>query len=209
MKFLLAHITRSMIAGIVALLPIGGTILGFVWIEGELAAFWKSFPALEAYYFPGLGILGACACIYAVGLVVSTFVGKVLIKVFDELMDAVPLLGPLYRSLKQILGYGEGRDAIFERVVWMRSREHDSEELALVTRELEDEAGILLFVPGSPNPASGRLICAQASMIRPAQLSVHEALKSLVALGKIDLEDGQLLDKRTPGREAEPKDEPR
>lgn len=195
MKVLIAHITRAMIAGFVALLPIGGTILGFVWLEGQLKDTWNSVDALAPYYVPGLGILGACLAIYLVGLIVSTFLGRVLIRLFDELIDAVPPLGPLYRTLKQILGYGEGRDAIFERVVWLRSRAHESEELALVTREVDGERGLLLFVPGSPNPASGRLVYAQTNMIRPAQVSVHEALKTLVGLGKVELEEGILLER--------------
>lgn len=183
-----------MIAGVVALLPVAGLALGFVWIEGQLAATWKSVPSIRDWYFPGLGVLAACVVIYAVGLVVSTFLGRFVWGLVDRLLDSLPLLGPLYRTLKQILGYGEGRDALFERVVWVRSREHDSEELGLVTRELGSGQGLLVFVPGSPNPASGRLLHAHEAVLRPAGISVHEALKTLVALGKVDIANEALLD---------------
>ncbi|MCA8969567.1 MAG: DUF502 domain-containing protein [Planctomycetes bacterium] len=188
MNAVVKHVTRAMIAGIVALLPIGGTILGFVWIEGTLAAAWKSVPSLAPYYVPGLGVVAVLVSIYLIGLAITTFVGRYLWALFDRLLDSLPLLGSLYRSLKQILGYGEGRDALFERVVWVRSREQDAEELGLVTKEGVDPESTLVFVPGSPNPATGRLLRLRPDVLRPAHMTVHAALKTLVALGKLDLD---------------------
>lgn len=183
---ILRHITRVMLAGIVVILPVFGSILAFVWIEASLASAWKSVPSLANWYFPGLGIVALLLAIYVVGLGVTTFVGRWLFRKVDVLLDSLPLLGPLYRSLKQILGYGEGRDALFERVVWVRSREHEAEELGLVTRDVGPDARAIVFVPGSPNPTTGRLLLASATSLRPADMSVHDALKTLVALGKLD-----------------------
>src|SRR6185295_15474767 len=122
MKFLSQHITRCSLAGIVALLPIGGFVITVVYLEASIAGSWL---AKQPYYFPGLGLLATAAAIYLIGLTVSTFLGQWLWKRVDLLFDSLPALGRLYQTLKQIIGYGEGKDAIFQRVVLIRGREPD------------------------------------------------------------------------------------
>ncbi len=186
MTAILKHISRNMVAGIVALLPIGGIVLAVTYLESILATSWNGIPALRPYYFPGLAILAALFVIYLVGLAVSSFLGRWLWRVVDRLLDRLPLLGSLYQTLKQILGYGEGEDAVFQRVVFVKSRETDAEELGLVTNATSG-GRLILFVPGSPNPGAGRLLLTEASATRPAKMSVHDALTTLVAVGKTDL----------------------
>ena len=194
MSSFVRHVSRTLVAGVVALLPIGGTVLLIVFFEGQIAASWKSVEPLAPYYFPGLGLVAAVLAVYIVGLVVSTWLGRWLWRLVDKMLDRLPMLGGLYRSLKQILGYGEGKGALFERVVYVKSREHDAEEIALVTRETNDADGnprLVLFVPGSPNPATGRLLLAAPQLTRDAGIPVHEALKRLVAIGKLDDDESE------------------
>src|SRR5690606_25153951 len=112
------------------------------------------------FYFPGLGIAAALLGIYLIGLAVTTFVGRWLWRSADRMLDRLPLLGRLYRTLKQILGYGEGADALFVETVALRAA-GSGEELGLVTSELREPTGRelrLVFVPGAPNPTAGRLL---------------------------------------------------
>ncbi len=190
MNAILSHFSRQLIAGVVALLPVGGTILGIVWIEMSIADSWL---AKQVYYFPGLGILLAIAALYLTGLLVSTFLGKWLWSLVDGVLRRVPLLGDLYRTLKQILGYGEGDDAVFERVVFVPSRDTEGEELGLVTGRLPREGGgeqLIVFVPGSPNPGTGRLVMLEESSVRPLEIKVNQALSALVSVGKSGLTSG-------------------
>ncbi|MCA8966699.1 MAG: hypothetical protein KDC48_17595, partial [Planctomycetes bacterium] len=48
------HVTRCLVAGIVALLPIGGTVLGVAYLETTLTESWRGDVG---WYFPGLGLL--------------------------------------------------------------------------------------------------------------------------------------------------------
>lgn len=180
----MAHLTRCLIAGLVAILPIGGTVFGVFWLESSIrAAFFRD----AAFYFPGLGLLAVLAGIYLIGLSVTTFVGRWLFSAVDRLLARVPLLGMMYRSLKQILGYGQGGDALFTRVVLVPGRDADSLQLGLVTRTLPALGGTtreLVFVPGSPNPTTGRLLMIESSALVPAGLEVHQALELLVTMGK-------------------------
>ncbi|MBI5852865.1 MAG: DUF502 domain-containing protein [Planctomycetes bacterium] len=180
----MAHLTRCLIAGIVALLPIGALSLTVFWLESSIrSAFFRD----AAFYFPGLGLLAVLVALYAIGLGVTTFVGRWLFAAFDGVIGRVPLLGLMYRSLKQVLGYGKGDDALFTRVVLVPSRDSDGAQLGLVTRAVPSKDGLareLVFVPFSPNPASGRLILVESSALRPAGIEVHQALELLVTMGK-------------------------
>jgi uncharacterized membrane protein len=105
----------------------------------------------------------------------------------------LPLLGPLYQTLKQILGYGEGPDAVFRRVVLIAAPDLGGDEIGLVTSEAASGgSGSLLtvFVPSAPTPTTGRLILVDARQVRPVAMSVNEALKTLVSLGTVPAPSG-------------------
>jgi len=170
-----------MIAGVVAILPIGGTLFTAWYVEDTISGPWL---VDQPFYFPGLGILFAIVAVYLIGLTVTTFLGRWAWRTFDRVLDALPMLGPLYQSLKQVLGYGAGKDALFERVALIPS--DGGQELALVTGQTKD-GKVLAFVPGSPMPTAGRLVLAEPASLTPTDLPVSDALKALVAMGKSDL----------------------
>jgi uncharacterized membrane protein len=141
MQILSKHVSRCFLAGLVALLPIGGFVIAVAYLEATIAGSWL---ARQPYYFPGLGLLATAAAIYFIGLTVSTFLGRWLWKRVDVLFDSLPALGRLYQTLKQIIGYGEGKDAIFLRAILIRGSEPDGSEMGLVTNEIADETGARL-----------------------------------------------------------------
>lgn len=181
------HLSKCFLAGVVALLPIGGTVLTVAYLESEISGSWL---AKQPFYFPGLGLLAAVVIIYGIGLTVSTFIGRWLWRRFDIVLDRLPALGRFYQTLKQIVGYGEGKDAIFQRVVLVPNGEFEGAELGLVTSETIDGAGgvqLVVFVPGSPNPTSGRLVVIDPKFVRTLNVSVGDAMKSLISVGKTPL----------------------
>lgn len=194
MNSITGHLTRCFLAGIVALLPVGGTILTVAYLESTLAGSWL---VKQPFYFPGLGLLLAIVVIYAVGLVATTVLGSWLWTRLDHLLDRLPLLGRLYQTLKQLLGVAEGEDAIFRQVVLVPSRDTAAAELGLVTHETIDAVGKVhraVFVPSAPTPTTGRLLIVEESLLVPLDISASEAMKALVSLGKVSLPDNLKLD---------------
>lgn len=185
MQSIRLHVSRCLVAGIVALLPLGGVIFTVVYMEYYVAQLW---PKEYVYYFFGLGLVVAVAAIYVIGLLVSSIFGRWLWNLVDRLLDRLPLLGNLYQTLKQIIGYGEGPNAIFRRVVLIPSRDLDGDEIGLVTREATEgaEKKLTVFVPSAPTPTSGRLVLIEAAKVRPIDMSVSDALKTLVSMGTIE-----------------------
>lgn len=187
MNAVIGHLSRCFIAGIVALLPIGGLVVTVAYLEYLIAGSWlKDQP----FYFPGVGLLAVSVLVYLIGLFVTTFIGQWLWRRVDALLDHVPALGRFYQTLKQILGYGSGTDAFFQRVVLVRNGETGAEELGLVTNAVSDGEGgekLVVFIPGSPNPTIGRLTLADAVATRPVKTPVDEVMKALISVGKTPL----------------------
>ena len=183
MQSVTKHITKCLIAGIVALLPIGGLVLTVWQLEYMISTGWLEN---QAFYFPGLGLILAAMIIYAIGLTVTTFLGKWLWRTMDRVLDRMPLFGGLYRTLKQILGYGEGKDAMFRQVVLVPTGKSDGVELGLVTNQVLDKGGqtqLMIFVPGSPHTVTGRPLLLPPAQVQVVNMSVNDAFKSLVSAG--------------------------
>lgn len=179
------HISRCLVGGFVALLPIGGTILGVVYLETILAESWSR--ALS-WYFPGLALFLTLLLVYLVGLFVTTFLGKWLWRRADALLENLPIVGSLYQSLKEVLGYDSARDKFFEEVVAVDVG--DGFEIGLVTGSAPGPDGkehAIVFVPSSPNPTNGRLLLLPPDRMKRLDLRAADALRGLVSLGKTPL----------------------
>jgi uncharacterized membrane protein len=178
------HLIKSFIAGIVALLPIGGLVLTVGYFENQVAGVWLK---KQGFYFFGLGLLLATVAVYLVGLMVTTFVGRWLWDVIDRLLHRLPVLGNLYATLKQILGYGDGPGGMFQRVVLVPVGNEDRYELGLVTGEPSSatQDQLVVFVPSAPTPTSGRLIFIEPRLVKPSSLTPSQAMQKLVSLGAI------------------------
>jgi uncharacterized membrane protein len=181
-----AHFTKCFLAGLVAILPIGGLILILYKLDESLDPLTRIIP----FDFPGRDIVIACIVIYLLGLTVTTFVGKWLWSIIDRLLSKVPGLAMLYNTLKQILGYGSGKDAMFQRVVFVKDDALGALELGLVTEEVQVEGQpkrLIVFLPGSPNPAMGKMLLIEPERCIASKIPVDVAIKALLSTGKTGL----------------------
>ena len=189
MKSIRGHLLKCLVAGIAALLPVGGTVLMILYFEKQLAGNWLED---QPYYRFGMGILLGFLLVYVTGLLVSSFLGKWLWRQMDLVLMSVPLLGPLYQTFKQLLGYGEGPDAMFKRVVMLPCEDLPAEQLGFVTGEIPNADGIdtlAVFLPAAPNPTNGRLVYIREDEVSPLDLPVNEAMKALISAGALPLKD--------------------
>ena len=166
MNALFGHVTRCLIAGFVALLPIGGFIFSVAYAEYLIAESWL---ARQNFYFPGLALVLVTVTLYLVGLFVSTFLGRWIWAKTDAALDRIPTLGQIYQTLKQVLGYGKGKDAVFQDVVLVPSREPNVVEIGLVTnRRTRDDGKTELGRQGGQHGELHRVNSAQkAAAARP------------------------------------------
>jgi uncharacterized membrane protein len=180
------HFTKCFLAGLVAVLPIGGLILLIVQLDQALRPLVKDTP----FDFFGMSLIVAIVAIYLLGLIVTTFIGRWVWGLVDSLLSRLPGLAVLYKTLKQILGYGDGKDALFRQVVFIKDAASGTLEVGLVTEELlikEHGQRLAVFLPGSPNPMLGKLVLVEPQRVIPTQIPVDVALKALLSTGKTGL----------------------
>lgn len=185
MEHIRMHFIRATIAGLVALLPIAGFGLTVVYFENQVAGVWLKN---QGFYFFGLGLVLVLLLTYFVGITVSTFLGKWIWNRADRLLDQLPILGNLYQTFKQLLGYGEGPKGMFRRVVMVPTNEGDRMEIGLVTQEAVPSNGqrLVVFVPTAPTPTGGRLFFISPDRVEPSSLSVSQAMQMIVSLGTLN-----------------------
>lgn len=180
------HFIKCLLGGLVAALPIGGLALILYWMDTKL----RILAEGTGFDFVGVGLLAGLVCLYLLGLIVTTFLGQFLLGLLDKLLSAAPGLKALYQTLKQIAGYGSGKDALFREVVLVRSELNGTLELGLVTEEHrpeDQEPKLFVFIPGSPNPAAGRLTLIRRGDCVETKIPVDVALKALFSAGKTGL----------------------
>ena len=185
MQSIQRHMTRCLVAGIVAIMPLGGVVLMVVYLEKQLAGSWLKD---QGFYFYGLGMLATVVLLYLVGLAITSFLGRWIWSLVDRVLDRIPLLGRIYQTLKQVLGYGEGPDAVFQRAVRIPARDLPGFEVGLVTAERPAEDELTVFIPTAPNPSNGRLLILKADQVQPLDVPVTDVLKFLVSIGGLPLE---------------------
>lgn len=196
MNPILKHLSKCMVGGIVALLPIVGLVVTVVYFELLLGGWLIDQP----WYFPGLGILLALAVVYAIGLAVTTVIGRWIWNRIDAMLARLPLLGQLYQTMKQVLGYGQGEGALFREVVLLPGRDREGNELGLVTYTEQKDGGekLTVFVPTAPNPGNGRVVIIPAEQVTRTRIPVHVALKALVSVGAVPLTSDNTADQTHP-----------
>ena len=119
------------------------------------------------------------------GLFVSTVAGRFLGRLVDALLKRIPGIATFYQTLRQILGYGTGKDALFREAIYVRG-EAGILELGLVTGEtvIDGAKRLVVFIPGSPNPTAGRLAFVEPGRTVATGMSVDAAFKGLLTTGK-------------------------
>jgi uncharacterized membrane protein len=180
------HIARCFLAGVVAVLPVAGLIILIYMLDSQIRGLFKD----SIFDFPGIGLVAGFIGIYALGLTLTTFIGRWLWRRTDGVLSNLPVIGMLFRTLKQILGYGSGKDGMFHRVVLVPDAEKHVYEIGLVTEEITvvgEPRRLAIFMPGSPNPTQGKLILIEAEKCVPTAIKVDVAMKALISTGKTGL----------------------
>jgi uncharacterized membrane protein len=133
---------------------------------------------------PGLGILIAVAAVYLLGLGVTSFLGRFALRLIDRILQKVPGLSLLYRAWKDVLVVPPDKAGTFHEVVLVPNQMGGAQVGFTSGRALPGDAhSICVFLPGIPNPLSGRLVIVERELCTPLPLSMEEAFKFLLSTG--------------------------
>ena len=130
--------------------------------------------------------------LYFLGLLVSNVLGKKIYKVFESLLNMIPVVSKIYKSIKQITStLSMPQSKAFQKVVLIEYPRKGLWTICMVTGETKSKDGLFynVFVPTTPNPTSGYLLFVKISDTKPIDLTVEEALQIIISGGMIGPEN--------------------
>ena len=171
------HVRNKLVAGTLAAIPVAVTAF-IIWYVDT-----KSRELLQVHT-PFVGIAIAIGVIYILGVFVTSVVGQFLLHVFDRLLRRVPGLRDLYRSWKHV-ALADTRAGIFAHVVLVPDDAGRGCVLGFTSgNAIEGDPGLsCVFVPGSPNPTTGRLYFVPTTRCIRLEMSPQDALKLIISGG--------------------------
>jgi len=178
------------VAGVLAVVPIGVTILILIWVFSTIDNILQPIiRSIWGYWIPGLGFAITIIFIYLAGVIASNVVGKRIIHYGESTLPWLPVVRQIYNTIKQILeSFSAPRKAGFMQVVFTEFPRKGMRVIGFVTNELHDEPGkklFTVFIPTSPNPTSGFLQIVGEDEITRTDISVENALKMVVSAGRV------------------------
>jgi len=189
MKF----ITRFLVRGIDALLPIGVTLYVIYWLAyygdkllGEIIR-----PVMpESYFWPGVGLFTGLMVVILVGVFASLLPGRWLFNSIEQVCTRIPLVKTVFRATQDFTRFfvtPHARDE-FGEVVWVPFGE--LHVIGFVTRGPEygpaeanaRDRTVAVYVPFSYQ-IGGYTVYLPRSKLEPTGLSVEEAMRMVVTAG--------------------------
>jgi uncharacterized membrane protein len=184
---------RYFLTGLLVIIPIWGTVLIlktlFVAVDGILGDLLVQL--VPSHYVPGLGILALIVLVFVAGLFATNFMGRQIVKWWEEWLNRVPLVRGIYSTLKSMMDILSFSDQpSYNRVVLIQFPKNGHYCLAFVTgvtkgkmQDLAQEPLIHVYVPTSPNPTSGYFLLVPEHEVTSVDMSVEEAMKLIVSGG--------------------------
>ncbi len=197
-----ARLRNYLLTGILVTAPITIT----VWISWQILQFFDAtarhlVPA--AWYpdiaIPGLGLLVVFLGLIVIGALTAGFVGRLVVRTSERILNGMPVVRSVYGAVKQILETVLAQRATaFRQVVLVEYPRRGIWAVGFVSgptrgevaRKLEQPL-VNVFLPTTPNPTSGFLLFVPAEDVRVLDMSIEEGIKLVVSGGIVTPSDNK------------------
>ena len=193
---ILGRLRNYFIAGIVVLVPIGITLYltrFFISISSKLIPNELNPNSYLPFAIPGLEILLAIIFITIIGSLSLSFIGKKILKIFNDIFKRIPILRTIYSAIGQMTETLAPKKGSKKSVVLVEYPRKGSWAVGFATRENDGEISkktntnlINVFVPTTPNPTSGFLLMFPKDEVIYLDMTFEEASKFIVSAGTSD-----------------------
>ena len=201
-----APLRRDFIAGLAVLLPAIVSIAVVVWLFGTVSNItngllfavpgeWKYVEGDRNnihWYWSLAALLMALILVTLIGRLTRHYLGRKLVQMGDDFLLRVPLVNKIYATVKQVKEAFAGNTSSFQQTVLVQFPREGMYSLGFITSAQRNEVQIKtpekvwsVFVPTTPNPTSGFLIYVPEEQLIRLDMSVADAIKSIISLGSV------------------------
>jgi uncharacterized membrane protein len=148
---------------------------------------------LLGHEVPGLGLVVTFVGLTLIGALVSNFLGRYFIRMWDRMMARVPIVSGVYGSIKQIMNSvlsEQGQS--FREVVYVEFPQPGQYAMGFVIGPADHLPVIenivpmtTVFIPMVPVPTSGFLITLPTTKLLKSDMTVEEGLRMSVTMGLV------------------------
>jgi uncharacterized membrane protein len=176
------HLRNTFLAGVLGAVPLAVTAFVIWWVDHQTRAISE---VVFKRPIPGVGVLIALAAIYLVGLLITSLIGKAVLRILDRVLRKIPVLRELYAAWKQVLITPGGTEGIYAKVALIPDESGQALLMGFTSGQpVEgDPSTLCVFVPNSPNPVVGRLYFVKRAKCRLVDMSTEDAFKMLLSSG--------------------------
>ena len=209
-----ARLRGYLLAGILVTAPISITIyLTYIFLTFVDSKVVRLLPKdwYDALYggttFPGIGLIIALAGFVVIGWFATNFLGRLIIRISEYIVDRMPVIRTLYGAIKQIFEtIMASQSTAFREVVMLEYPRKGVWSIGFITgtskgqiQDYTESETMNVFVPTTPNPTSGYLLFVPKNELKYLDMTVEEGVKLVVSAGIITpekLEQQALAEKK-------------
>ena len=200
------HIRTYFIAGILVTGPIALTLY-LAWsfvrtVDSAVSALLPKEYNPETYlpfYVPGIGLIVLVLGLTLIGALTAGYVGRVLVRVSERLLERMPVVRGLYSATKQIFEtLFSSSGSSFRRVGLVEFPAPGMWSLVFLTQSpsapiaahLPPTEHVSAFMPCTPNPTTGFFFYVPRRDLIELDISVEQAMSLLISAGIIQPDGG-------------------
>lgn len=148
---------------------------------------------LFGFDIPGLGTMLTVLIVFLTGLLTNNLVGNYVVRLWERLLQRIPIVNSLYSSVKQVSDtlFSSSGNA-FRKAVLVPYPHRDSWTIAFLTGTPGGDVKnhlvgdyVSVYVPTTPNPTSGFFLMMAKENVVELDMSVDAALKYIVSMGVV------------------------
>lgn len=148
---------------------------------------------LFGFDIPGLGTMLTVLIVFLTGLLTNNLVGNYVVRIWERLLQRIPIVNSLYSSVKQVSDtlFSSSGNA-FRKAVLVPYPHRDSWTIAFLTGAPGGDVKnhlvgdyVSVYVPTTPNPTSGFFLMMAKENVVELDMSVDAALKYIVSMGVV------------------------
>lgn len=177
-------------------------ILATVWVVGFIVQLMDRIlfllpesirpEALVGFSLPGIGAVLAFVVVLVTGLLVTNFIGRWLVGLWDGMLKRIPIVRSVYGGVKSFAETVLSTNNSFRKVVMVQYPRLGMWTIGFVTAddvaEISDKTGqqqVCLYVPTTPNPTSGFIVMVPRNEVVELEMSVDVAMRMIVTCGVV------------------------
>jgi uncharacterized membrane protein len=209
----LRSLRNAFLTGLLLLTPLGVSLFVFAWLVNNIGgrfsnnllyfipSEWRQIEDLQMIWnilattilFLGITVLGYLS---------RYFVGKWFLSAAENILDKVPFINTVYKTVKQIVEtFSSQQKAVFKKSVLIEYPRKGIWAVGFLTSETRGEVQIKtnrnlrnIFVPTTPNPTSGFLLMIPVEDVFELDMTIGDGMKLIISGGAVappfPLEDG-------------------